>query len=136
MLPQPEPTLRRPVLLGDHSVFLLPMEYGLRVTSGVELGGVELPPDYRRIRAMIPFAKRVLPQLDPREMSNWMGFRPSTPDTRPILGEMTGAEGVYFTSGGSHVGMTLGPVMGRITADLVAGRDPGLDLDPYRPDRW
>ena len=136
MLPQPEPTLRRPVLLGDHSVFLLPMEHGLRVTSGVEFGGVELPPDYRRIRAMIPFAKRVLPQLDPREMSNWMGFRPSTPDTRPILGEMTGADGVYFASGGSHVGMTLGPVMGRITADLVAGRDPGIDLDPYRPDRW
>jgi D-amino-acid dehydrogenase len=65
-----------------------------------------------------------------------MGFRPSTPDTRPILGEMAGAEGVYFASGGSHVGMTLGPVMGRITADLVAGRDPGINLDPYRPDRW
>ncbi|MBT5498478.1 MAG: FAD-binding oxidoreductase, partial [Alphaproteobacteria bacterium] len=55
---------------------------------------------------------------------------------RPILGEMAGAEGVYFASGGSHVGMTLGPVMGRITADLVAGRDPGINLDPYRPDRW
>lgn len=136
MLPQPEPTLRRPVLLGDYSVFLVPMAHGLRVTSGVELGGVELPPDFRRIRAMIPVAKRVMPQLEEREMSNWLGFRPSTPDARPILGELAGADGVYFASGGSHVGMTLGPVMGRITADLVAGRDPGIDLAPYDPNRW
>lgn len=136
MVPQPDPALKRPVLLGDHSVFLVPMAHGMRVTSGVELGGLELPPDYRRIRAMVPFAKRVLPHLDETEMSVWMGFRPSTPDTRPILGESPGAEGVFFATGGSHIGMTLGPVMGKITADLVAGRDHGFDLEPYRPDRW
>ena len=136
MLPQPEPTLRRPVLLGDHSVFLVPMAHGLRVTSGIEFGGLELPPDYRRIRNMVPFAKRVLPQLEEREMSIWMGFRPSTPDTRPILGEMPGAEGMFFATGGSHVGMTLGPIMGKVIADLVAGRDPGIDMNPFTPARW
>ncbi|MEC8165958.1 MAG: FAD-binding oxidoreductase, partial [Pseudomonadota bacterium] len=136
MLPQPDPTLRRPVFLGDQSVFLVPMTHGLRVTSGVEFGGLQLPPDYRRIRNMVPFAKRVMPQVEEREMSIWMGFRPSTPDTRPILGEMPGAEGVFFATGGSHIGMTLGPIMGKVTADLVAGRDPGIDMNPYAPDRW
>lgn len=136
MLPQPEPGLRRPVLFGDHSVFMVPMSHGLRLTSGVELGGTELPPDYRRIRNMVPLAQRALPQLKDSELSSWMGFRPSTPDTRPILGPAPGTEGVYFATGGSHVGMTLGPVMGRIVADLVAGRDPEIDLQPYRVDRW
>ena len=136
MVPQPEPALSRPVLLGDHSVFLVPMSDGMRVTSGVEFGGLELPPDYRRIRAMVPFAKKVLPQLEEREISAWMGFRPSTPDTRPILGELGGARGVYFATGGSHIGMTLGPIMGKITADLIAGRETGLDLEIYKPDRW
>ena len=69
MLPQPDPTLRRPVFLGDQSVFLVPMTHGLRVTSGVEFGGLQLPPDYRRIRNMVPFAKRVMPQVEEREMS-------------------------------------------------------------------
>lgn len=136
MLPQPEPGLRRPVLFGDHSVFMVPMSHGLRLTSGVELGGIDLAPDYRRIRNMVPLAQRALPQLKARELSAWMGFRPSTPDTRPILGAAPGAPGIYFATGGSHVGMTLGPVMGRIVADLVAGRDPGVDLEPYRVDRW
>ena len=136
MVPQPDPELRRPILLGDHSVFLVPMAEGMRVTSGVEFGGLNLPPDYRRIRAMVPFAKKILPQLEEREMSAWMGFRPSTPDTRPVLGEPAGAKGVFFATGGSHVGMTLGPIMGKITADLVAGRETGLDLEIYKPDRW
>ena len=136
MLPQPEPGLRRPVLFGDHSVFMVPMSHGLRLTSGVELGGTELAPDYRRIRNMVPLAQRALPQLQGRELSSWMGFRPSTPDTRPILGAAPGRNGLYFATGGSHVGMTLGPVMGRIVADLVAGRDPGIDLAPYDVGRW
>ena len=51
------------------------MTHGLRVTSGVEFGGLELPPDYRRIRNMVPFAKRVMPQVEEREMLIWMGFR-------------------------------------------------------------
>jgi len=136
MVPQPEPALRRPVQLGEHSVFLVPMEHGMRVTSGVEFGGLELPPDYRRIRAMVPLAKHVLPHLNDKEMSAWMGFRPSTPDTRPILGELASANGVFFATGGSHVGMTLGPIMGKITADLIAGRDPGISMEPYTPNRW
>lgn len=136
MLPQPDPGLRRPVLFGDHSVFMVPMSHGLRLTSGVELGGIDLAPDYRRIRRMVPLAQLALPQLQGRELSAWMGLRPSTPDTRPILGPAPGLDGVYFATGGAHIGMTLGPVMGRIVADLVAGRDPGIDLAPYRPDRW
>ena len=136
MLPQPEPELRRPVMLGEHSVFLIPMAHGMRVSSGVEFGGLQLPPDFRRIRAMVPLAKGVLPHLDKQEMSTWMGFRPSTPDTRPILGELAGSDGVFFATGGSHIGMTLGPIMGKITADLIASRDPGLDMEPYNPNRW
>ena len=136
MLPQPEPTLRRPVLLGDNSVFLVPMLDGLRVTSGVEFGGLELPPDYRRIRNMVPLAKKAMPQVEQHEMSIWMGFRPSTPDTRPILGEMSRARGLFFATGGSHIGMTLGPIMGRVIADLISKRDPGIDMTPYKPDRW
>ena len=53
-------------------------------------------------------------------------------ETRPA----PGADGLYFATGGAHIGMTLGPTFGRIIADLVAGRDPGVDLTPYRPNRW
>ena len=135
MLPQPEPGLRRPVNLVEENMFLTPMQHGLRMTTGVELAGTEAPPDYTRARRMMSRAARAVTGLKPEEQSAWLGFRPSTPNSVPHLGPVPGHENVFCAFGGGHIGMTLGPVSGRITADLVAGRDPGVDLTPYAIDR-
>lgn len=135
MLPQPDPGLRRPVNVYEDTMFLSPMQHGLRLTTGVELAGTEAPPDYTRARRMIGRAARAVRNLDPREQSAWLGFRPSTPNSVPHLGRVPGHDNVFCAFGGGHIGMTLGPVSGRITADLVAGRDPGVDLSPYAVDR-
>ncbi|HAA91311.1 MAG TPA: hypothetical protein DCE33_02620, partial [Rhodospirillaceae bacterium] len=67
--------------------------------------------------------------------SIWMGARPSTPDNVPVIGQSPRHDSVYFAFGHSHLGMTMGPATGRIIADLIAGRDPGLDLSPFAPVR-
>jgi D-amino-acid dehydrogenase len=113
-----------------------PMETGYRVSTGVELAGIDARPDYRRIRRAIGQVSGYVKRLQVDEQSIWMGRRPSTPDTVPILGGVPGRDGLYFATGGAHIGMTLGPTFGRIIADLVAGRDSGVDLTPYRPNRW
>lgn len=135
MLPLPENAPTRPVNVVEDTIFLSPMEHGLRLTAGVELAGTEAPPDYTRVRRMIGRAARVIPGLRREEQSAWLGFRPSTPSSVPHLGRAPGHDNVYCAFGGGHVGMTLGPVSGRIVADLVAGRDPGIDLSPYAVDR-
>ena len=132
MLPHPETTLNGPVALADHSVFLSPMEHGLRLTTGVELGGNEAPPDFTRARRMVDHVAYAVKGFRTTEQSNWLGFRPSTPSGVPYLGALPGHPNVFLAAGGGHVGMTMGPVSGRIVADLVAGRDPGVDLSPYR----
>lgn len=63
-----------------------------------------------------------------------VGFRPSTPDGQPILGQLD--ENLYMATGFGPSGLTLAPYAGRLIADLVLGRDPGFDLMPYRPDRF
>lgn len=135
MLPQPEPGLRRPVSLADDVIFVSPMQHGLRMTTGVELAGTEAPPDYTRARRMVSRAARAVRNLQLEEQSAWLGFRPSTPNSVAHLGRAPGHDNVFCSFGGGHIGMSLGPVCGRITADLVAGRDPGVDLTPYRLDR-
>lgn len=132
MLPDPERSIRRYLQFAERSFSLSPKEGGLRMTSIVELASIDAPPDYRRIRRLLPHVARVLPGLQPEEKSIWMGARPSTPDNVPVIGRSPRHEHVYFAFGHSHLGMTMGPVTGRIIADLVAGRDPGLDLSPYR----
>jgi D-amino-acid dehydrogenase len=135
MLPHPEPTLSRPVYSVEHAFLLAPMEHGVRLTGGVELASPTAPPDYRRIRRLARRATDLVPGLDPRVLSEWQGNRPSLPDSLPVLGRAPGHANLLLAFGHQHVGLTLGPLTGRLVADLAAGRDPGLDLAPYRPDR-
>jgi len=128
--------LQRPVMNGDRYFVLCPMETGLRLTGQVEFAGVDAVADYRKIRRLLPVAKRMLPAFDSTEESVWMGCRPSLPDSLPVLGFATNSNNVLFAFGHQHLGMTLGPVTGQIIADLVAGRDPGIDMAPYRPERF
>ncbi|MBL4720880.1 MAG: FAD-dependent oxidoreductase [Alphaproteobacteria bacterium] len=132
MLKMPETPIRRFVLFADEKFVLVPHEDGLRLTSGVEYAKVDAPPDYRRIRNMIALAAGVVPDLDQSEQSIWCGNRPTLPDSVPVIDRSPRYANAFLAFGHSHLGLTLGPVTGRIIADLVAGRDTGLDLSPYR----
>ncbi|HZU88785.1 MAG TPA: FAD-dependent oxidoreductase [Stellaceae bacterium] len=136
MFDTPAATVGRPTQWGEYYFNLVPMEHGLRMTSGVEFAGLAMPPDYRRIERLARLARIMLPSLPSAPRSRWLGFRPSLPDSLPVLGRSARHEGVYFAFGHQHLGLTLGAVSGRITADLVAGRNPGLDLSPHRAERW
>lgn len=135
MLPQPERGLGRPTVNGDSGFVLCPMQHGIRLASGVEFAGLAAPPDFRRIRGLLPLAQRMLPGLSAEERSAWLGYRPSVPDSLPVIGPAPKRPGVFCAFGHGHLGMTEGPVTGRLIADLIAGRDPGLDLAPYSPAR-
>ena len=135
MLPQPEPTLRRPVLIADHYFVLAPMTEGLRLTSAAELGGLEAPPDLTRPYRLLPLAQQAIPGLVPQVRSTWLGFRPSLPDSIPVIGAVPGVPGAYLAFGHGHLGLTHGPITGRVVADLIGGRDPGFDLSPFDPRR-
>jgi len=135
MLPKLRLGLGRPVYFSDPGFLLAPMEHGIRLTSGVELASLDAPPDFSLPRRLLPLARRYLPGLEPTVLSEWQGFRPSLPDSLPVIGASRRHANVYFAFGHQHLGLTLGPITGRIIADLVAGRDPGLDLAAYAPDR-
>lgn len=128
--------LNRPVLNGTTSFQLSPMESGLRMTAQVEFAGVDAAPDYRHIHSLLPSLQRMLPGIDTSKWSEWMGCRPSLPDSLPVLGFATASNNVLYAFGHQHLGMTMGPVTGLVIADLVAGRNPGIDMSPYRPDRF
>ena len=66
----------------------------------------------------------------------WMGRRPTTADSLPLIGASPRAPGVIFAFGGQHLGLTMGPRLGRMAAGLVSGGGSNLDLAPYRVDRF
>ena len=126
--------LSRPVCLPELGCVLAPMSDGLRLSSGEELAGLDAPPDYSRIRKLLPLVKEALRGVDFKVTREWMGRRPSTPDSLPVIGRSPHARHVIYAFGHQHLGMTLGPVTGRIVADIVANRP--VDIFDYRVERF
>jgi D-amino-acid dehydrogenase len=116
------------------------METGLRFAGTVELAGLEAPPDWRRARILLEQGRRMYPGLAahyPEErISTWMGFRPSLPDSLPVIGPSRRSPDVVYAFGHGHVGMVGAPMTGRVAAELVAGRPPSIDMAPFRADRF
>ncbi|HVZ00125.1 MAG TPA: FAD-binding oxidoreductase [Dongiaceae bacterium] len=135
-LPNAQKMPRMPLYSGDHSFAVTPLEIGLRFAGTVELGGLEAPPNYDRAQILMRHGRRMFGALNEEGRSDWMGFRPSMPDSLPVISRGRRYANTYFAYGHGHVGLTLGPVTGRFVADLVAGRDPGVDLTPFRIDRF
>jgi len=128
--------LSRPVMNAESSFALVPMKSGLRLTGQDELAGIDAAPDYRRIRRLLPEARRMLPAIQGHEESVWMGCRPSLPDSLPVIGFATRSKDVLYAFGHQHLGMTLGPATGLMIADLIAGRNDAVDLTLYGAERF
>jgi D-hydroxyproline dehydrogenase len=135
-LPAAFPSFRIPVSSFERKAIMTPMTCGLRMTSTVELGGLELPPDARRFELMRRHLAALVPTANTAGMTTWMGFRPTLPDYLPALGRVPDGRNVFFAFGHQHLGLTLSGVTARIIADGVAGRDAGIDLAPFSPARF
>jgi D-amino-acid dehydrogenase len=136
MFPEPGVMPRMPVYSGDHSFAVTPLSAGLRFAGTVELGGLAAPPNYARAEVLLERGRRMFPGLNETGRSQWMGFRPSMPDSLPVISGSARHANAFFAFGHGHLGLTLGAVTGRVIAALVAGRDPGLDMRPYAIDRF
>jgi glycine/D-amino acid oxidase-like deaminating enzyme len=130
-----EPLLSRPSCPTSRGFYFCPMAGRLRVAGTVELGGLHLPPSPHRVQKLVEGARAFFPDLGPPDR-DWMGFRPSLPDSLPVIGPSTGGAEVIHAFGHGHLGVTMAPVTARIVADLIAGRAPGIDITPYRPGRF
>ncbi|MGH3167709.1 MAG: FAD-dependent oxidoreductase [Trebonia sp.] len=64
-----------------------------------------------------------------------VGFRPASPDGRPLLGPVPGTDGLVVATGLGAEGLTAGPYAGAIAARVALGLPPGADLAPFAPAR-
>ena len=131
-----QPRLTRPSCPTARGFYLCPMEGRLRVAGTVELGGLTAPPSAHRIAKLVEGARNLFPDLPETPDRTWMGFRPSLPDSLPVIGPSRGGAEVIHAFGHGHLGITMAPVTARIVADLVAGRAPHIDLTPTLPTRF
>ncbi|ESR27392.1 NAD(P)/FAD-dependent oxidoreductase [Lutibaculum baratangense] len=126
----------RSIMNADRSFIAAPMAEGLRVGGTVEIAGVDAAPRYERARPLAREACRMFPDLPQAEPLEWMGCRPSLPDSLPVIDRAPGHAGILLAFGHGHLGMTGAPMTARLVADLAAGAPPTIDLAPYRVTRF
>jgi D-amino-acid dehydrogenase len=118
--PTDAPLLSRPVCPVDLGFYMTPMSGRLRIAGTVELGGLAPPPNPRRLRLLERGARQFFPQLG-EASSRWLGFRPSLPDSRPVIGRARDTSDVVYAFGHGHIGLTLAAVTARVVAAAVTG---------------
>ncbi|KFC65297.1 FAD dependent oxidoreductase [Bosea sp. LC85] len=128
--------LRTQITFGGHGFVATRLSTGIRVGGAVELGGLKLPPNFARSEAMLQKARRFLPGLKPEGGVQWMGFRPSLPDSLPAIGRARATPRVIHAFGHGHLGLTQSAGTARLVADLLTGREPAIDLAPFSPQRF
>lgn len=137
MLRHPGITLRRPIAAGDHKFIISPLSGGIRLAGTAEFAAVNATPDWQRADILLPLAQRLMPNLTGETTATrWMGVRPSTPDSLPLVGRISKHPRVICAFGHSHFGLTLGAVTAGQVADIIAGRDPDLPIEALDPARF
>jgi D-amino-acid dehydrogenase len=126
-----------PLYLGDAHCVLTPLGDALRLGSTLELSGWDMTIRRTRVAGLRRAAERVMGiPGDAPVRQIWRGPRPVTPDGLPVVGRAPRRERVILATGHCMLGLSLGPVTGKLVAELAGGRAPSLDLAPLSPARF
>jgi D-amino-acid dehydrogenase len=128
--------LNHPVLDADQGFLLAPMTRGIRLTTGVEFARRDAPPSPVQVELALPKAHALFPLGEPVDAQPWKGARPCLPDMLPIIGKAPRHAGLWFDFGHQHHGLTLGPVSGRLLAEMMTGETPFADPAPFSVERF
>ncbi|MBV9704985.1 MAG: FAD-binding oxidoreductase [Methylobacteriaceae bacterium] len=128
--------LNHPVLDVDGGYLLAPMARGIRLTTGAEFAKREAPPTPVQLTMAETTARSLFPLGEPIDATPWMGRRPCLPDMLPVIGQAGRHRRLWFDFGHQHHGFTLGPVSGRLLAEMITGETPFTDSAAYAAERF
>lgn len=132
-VPVSKPSLRIPCILADEKVTITPMPGCIRFGGTLALQGFDASIDERRAS---PIRRQAEVYTEGSEkVATWAGFRPASPDGLPFIGALPNHPNVFVASGHGMMGVTLGPVTGKLIAELISGQNPSQNLAPFDADR-
>lgn len=128
--------LQHSVIDAQAGFVLAPMARGIRLTTGVEFAASDAPPNEIQLRRCETIARKLYPLGERLDVEPWLGRRPCLPDMRPVIGPAGNHKGLWFNFGHAHHGLTLGPVTGRLLAEMMTRAPTFTDPAPYSPARF
>ena len=138
-LDTPQVRPRSAALCVEARIAVTPMGNGVRFAGTMELAGLEPAVNPTRVRGMTRSIPRYYPGLADHNFADvavWSGLRPCSPDGLPYIGQLSSFENTIVATGHSMMGLSLGPVTGKIIGQLLSGEPTSVAIDMLRPDRF
>ncbi len=127
--------INRPIGWSQSGFYLVQLQEGLRAAGTVEIAGLNKPENKKRTQMIENQARRLLPQLN-EVKKTWLGFRPTLPDSLPVIGSSKKNKNIIYAFGHQHIGWTLGAVTGKIINSICNDRVPNINIEPFSPSRF
>jgi D-amino-acid dehydrogenase len=125
------------LLFSEARVVINPLGHALRIAGTLELAGMDFSFNPKRIRAMQKSSAEYLPGLaESNVIEYWRGLRPCTPDGLPIISRVKKFENLIVAAGHAMLGMSLGPITGKLVSQLVGEEQTDLDISPLAVHRF
>ncbi len=127
--------ISRPVSWVESGFYVVPMNEGLRCAGTVELAGLSQKKNRKALDYITRKSRQIL-DLPQNPTSDWLGYRPTLPDSLPVIGAATDSPGVWYAFGHHHLGLTLAGITGQLIAERIANEPPCIDTQPFSPSRF
>ena len=133
---EPSVMPRAPTMVASGKFVATPMEGRIRLAGIIEFGGLDAPPSRAPFKLLEDSIRAAMPGLTWGETREWMGHRPATADSLPLVGPVPDVKGAFLGFGHHHIGLTSGPKTGRLLSQLIAGKRLNVDISPLAPSRF
>ena len=128
-----------PVICSEGRVAVSPMGGTLRLAGTLELAGIDLSINQRRVNAILRQPRQYVPEYNTDDLELievWAGLRPLTPDGLALLGRSNKYQNLTLAAGHAAIGMSSGPASGQIVSQIVRGERPFMDISLMNPSRF
>lgn len=133
---EPNVQMKRPIMVTQGKFAVTPMEGRIRCAGIDEFGGLEAGPSPEGPALLEYWMRRSMPAVKWQKTSTWLGFRPTMPDSLPLIGAAPRIENAFLSFGHHHLGMTAGPKTARLLTQMMTGQKPNENMAPYDPMKW
>ena len=129
--------LKTHLTFAEHGFVVSMINEGIRVGGAVEFSGLIRPPNFNRVDTLLKKTKKILPGLaNSFSHDKWMGFRPSLPDSLPVIDYSTKSRKVIYAFGHGHLGLTQAAGTAELVKDLIIGKRPEIDISAFSVKRF
>ena len=122
------PELSKIIFFAPHGFVISPLANGIRVGGASEISRLDRPPNFRRSQALLEKAKTLVPDLQLLQGEQWMGIRPTTPDTLPVIATASQHENIFYAFGHGHLGLTQATATAQLLSELINGQPASMPL--------